>query len=109
MVIWPAFRMEKYRVNDHPYHAPQFITLKLPSPPNEGARQTSFSQAISPITNLLLIIVYLNFIRPGMFYVIFGTGRGENTKVNPVTHFFMATHLSWHYLILIIVHITKKR
>jgi len=24
MVIWPAFRMEKYRVNDHPYHAPQF-------------------------------------------------------------------------------------
>ena len=25
MVIWPAFRMEKYRVNDHPYHAPQFI------------------------------------------------------------------------------------
>ena len=25
MVIWPVFRMEKYRVNDHPYHAPQFI------------------------------------------------------------------------------------
>ena len=24
MVIWPAFRMEKYRVNDHPYHAPKF-------------------------------------------------------------------------------------
>ena len=44
-----------------------------------------------------------------MFYVIFGTGRGENTKVNPVTHFFMTTHLSWHYLILIIVHVTKKR
>ena len=29
MVIWPAFRMEKYRVNDHPYHAPQFIGLKF--------------------------------------------------------------------------------
>ena len=43
-----------------------------------------------------------------MFYVIFGTGRGENTKVNPVTHFFMTAHLSWHYLILIIVHVTKK-
>ena len=27
MVIWPAFRMEQYRVNDHPYHAPQFILL----------------------------------------------------------------------------------
>ena len=27
MVIWPAFRMEQYRVNDHPYHAPQFIVL----------------------------------------------------------------------------------
>ena len=25
MVIWPAFRMGQYRVNDHPYHAPQFI------------------------------------------------------------------------------------
>ena len=24
MVISLAFRMEKYRVNDHPYHAPQF-------------------------------------------------------------------------------------
>ena len=24
MVIWPAFRMVQYRVNDHPYHAPQF-------------------------------------------------------------------------------------
>ena len=23
MVIWPAFRMGQYRVNDHPYHAPQ--------------------------------------------------------------------------------------
>ena len=22
MVIWPAFRMGQYRVNDHPYHAP---------------------------------------------------------------------------------------
>ena len=25
MVIWPEFRMGKYRTNDHPYHAPQFI------------------------------------------------------------------------------------
>ena len=25
MVIWPALRMGQYRVNDHPYHAPQFI------------------------------------------------------------------------------------
>jgi len=24
MVISPAFRMGQYRVNDHPYHAPQF-------------------------------------------------------------------------------------
>ena len=24
MVIWPAFHIEKYRLNDHPYHAPQF-------------------------------------------------------------------------------------
>ena len=24
MDIWPAFRMGQYRVNDHPYHAPQF-------------------------------------------------------------------------------------
>ena len=28
MVIWSAFRMEKYRFNDHPYHALQFIGLK---------------------------------------------------------------------------------
>ena len=26
MVIWPAFRMEKYRVYDHPDHAPKFTT-----------------------------------------------------------------------------------
>ena len=25
IVIWAAFRMGQYRVNDHPYHAPQFI------------------------------------------------------------------------------------
>ena len=25
MVIWPAFRMRQYRVNNHPYHAPQFM------------------------------------------------------------------------------------
>ena len=25
MVIWPEFRTRQYRVNDHPYHAPQFI------------------------------------------------------------------------------------
>ena len=25
MVIWAAFRMGQCRVNDHPYHAPQFI------------------------------------------------------------------------------------
>ena len=25
MVIWPAFRIGQYRVNDHPYHAPKFI------------------------------------------------------------------------------------
>ena len=30
MVIWPAFRMEKYRVNDHPYHAPQFMSFINP-------------------------------------------------------------------------------
>ena len=24
MVIWPEFRMGQFRVNDHPYHAPQF-------------------------------------------------------------------------------------
>ena len=29
MVIWPAFRMGLYRVNDHPYHAPQFINKKF--------------------------------------------------------------------------------
>ena len=27
MVIWPEFRMGQYRVNDHPYHASQFIIL----------------------------------------------------------------------------------
>jgi len=26
MVIWPAFRMWQYRVNDHPYHTPPFIS-----------------------------------------------------------------------------------
>ena len=25
MVIWSAFRMGQYSVNDHPYRAPQFI------------------------------------------------------------------------------------
>jgi len=24
MVVWPAFRMRQYRINDHPHHAPQF-------------------------------------------------------------------------------------
>ena len=27
MVIWSAFRLGQYRVNDHPYHAPQFIDI----------------------------------------------------------------------------------
>ena len=29
MVIWPAFRMGQYRVNYHPYHAPQFTISQL--------------------------------------------------------------------------------
>ena len=29
MVIWHAFRIEQYRVNDHPYHAPQFSTMQF--------------------------------------------------------------------------------
>ena len=28
MVIWSAFRMKKYRVNDHPYHALQFTLIR---------------------------------------------------------------------------------
>ena len=32
MVIWPAFRMGQYRVNDHPYHAPQFIITRNYNP-----------------------------------------------------------------------------
>ena len=38
-VIWPANRMGQYRVNDHPYNAPQFSTTvpasqhKLINPP----------------------------------------------------------------------------
>ena len=43
MVIWPAFRMRQYRVNDHPYHAPQFSSpnrrphlKKFESPPSES-------------------------------------------------------------------------
>ena len=27
MVIWPAFRLGQYRVNDHPYYAPQFSVM----------------------------------------------------------------------------------
>ena len=27
MIIWPAVRMGQCRVNDHPYHAPQFKTM----------------------------------------------------------------------------------
>ena len=26
VVIWPAFRIGQYRVNDHPYHAPQLMS-----------------------------------------------------------------------------------
>ena len=29
MIIWPAFRIGRYRVNDHPYHVPQFTNLVL--------------------------------------------------------------------------------
>ena len=32
MVIWPAFRMGPYRVNDHPSHAPQFTGNLLTVP-----------------------------------------------------------------------------
>ena len=28
IAIWPAFRMGQYRVNNHPYHAPQFIIFE---------------------------------------------------------------------------------
>ena len=68
------------------------------------SRQCRFLQEM----NRVQIIYLLNFIRPGMFNIIFGTRRGENTKVNPVTNFFMTTHLICHYLILIIVHVTEN-
>ena len=29
MVIWPEFRMGQYRVNYHPYHAPQFMIYEI--------------------------------------------------------------------------------
>ena len=29
MVIWPDVSMRQYRVNDHPYHAPEFIIPKI--------------------------------------------------------------------------------
>ena len=29
MVNWPAFRMGQYRVNENPYHAPQFINYNM--------------------------------------------------------------------------------
>ena len=29
MVIWPEFRMGQYRVNDHPYHGPQFTCTTI--------------------------------------------------------------------------------
>ena len=29
MVIWPAFRMGQYRVDDHLYHAPQFSMARV--------------------------------------------------------------------------------
>ena len=29
MVIWPEFRMVQYRVNDHPYHTPQYILFVI--------------------------------------------------------------------------------
>ena len=32
IVIWAAFRMGQYRVNDHPYHAPQFIGFEIIGP-----------------------------------------------------------------------------
>ena len=35
MVIWPAFRMGQYSVNNHLYHAPQFICQK----PNFGRKK----------------------------------------------------------------------
>ena len=31
MVIWPAFRMGQFSVNDHPYHAPQLLLTVHPS------------------------------------------------------------------------------
>ena len=34
MVIWPAFRMGQYRVNDHPYDASQFKSLRDYRVPN---------------------------------------------------------------------------
>ena len=29
MVIWPESRTGQYSVNDHPYHAPQFMLSKM--------------------------------------------------------------------------------
>ena len=46
MVIWPAFRMGQYRVDDHPYHAPQFITRTV--------RDKNFKKDISSLRYELL-------------------------------------------------------
>ena len=70
MVIWPAFRMRQYRVNDHPYHAPQFSIFC--SPIISGA-ENGFRLRVTSLMRFM-IISYLrhvtDYVRLGYVHLV---------------------------------------
>ena len=65
MVISPAFRMAQYRVNDHPYHAPQF-TSRLKD--FEGTRYIAVNHPI-PIQAVWSLWKYKKFTATIRFFL----------------------------------------
>ena len=61
MVIWPAFRMGQYRVNDNPYHAPQFIERRWESGLGDLTEFFLFLQKNVQILNWILSGIFETF------------------------------------------------
>ena len=69
MFIWPAFHMGQYRVNDHPYHAPQFIIFTQTYSVGTWSEQTLSSN--STVYDSGRLILFFNF-RPDSRSIILG-------------------------------------
>ena len=65
MIIWPAFRIKKYRVNDHPYNAPQFTHRR--NGHFQKITEIHIQSESVKIRELTLVIIFVIFIQKWKF------------------------------------------